>query len=426
MINENIGKTPLLIGTFISDWLVRCWDERKWENELSAMQEIGMKYLILAPNILCKADQSWVANYPTNIEHAKDVYDGIDVIENILFNAKKFGMKVFLGLNMDDKWWDNWWDTDVTTSNREWLYDKMQLGNVVADELYNRYRYRYPETFYGWYWVWEFWNSQIMTLNAPGRNQNIETLSNCLNINLDHLSKLDMSMPVLLSPFANMALNTAEDVYHMWKDIFAKTRFREGDIFCPQDSVGAGGTKLHQLRGCYAAYKKAADTCPGLKLWANNENFEQTDWSSATLDRFILQLEITSAFAEHNITFAYNNYYSPLNVDKGFHETFKVYIRNGFLPTKLPEMPQNVRICTNDTTAVIEWDECSNVAGYYIFKNGKVIGSVKCRRDDGKGYIPKMQCSFTDMEIDTASTIEYGVCAFDFAGNFSFINKKAV
>jgi hypothetical protein len=416
-------KKNSLIGTFISDWLVKNWSDETWRKELTAMQEIGIEYLILAPTVLFNKDGKWLVNYPTQIEGAKDSYDGIDLVENILRNAKKFNIKVLFGLNMDDKWWENWWDVNVTTANREWLYKQMKLGNIVADELYSKYHSRYPDIFIGWYWVWEMWNFSIMTLDSIGRNQNIQTLTNCLNITLDHLTKLDKSMPVLFSPFANLALNTIEDVYHMWKDIFASTKFRNGDIFCPQDSVGAGGTKLSQLRECFMAFKKAVDTKPGLKLWANNENFEQSDWSSATLDRFIQQIKITSEFAEHNITFAYNNYYSPLNTDKGFHETFKYYVNNGKLPIKLPQIPLNVTQSIDNDKSVIRWTECESVAGYLIYKNSKLIGSVKCNKDDGKGYIEKMNCIINDADFCNDSSAEYAVCSFDFAGNLSLQSK---
>lgn len=408
-----------LSGTFISDWLVRNWDDDKWARELSAMREIDMEYLILAPNVLYKNDGTWVANYPTEIDGARQSYDGNDMLETMLRNAKKFGMKVFLGLNMNEKWWENWWDTQTTQVNKEWLYEQMQVGNVVADELYDRYHSRYPETFYGWYWVWEFWNSTAMTLAAFGRNQNIDILVNCLNINLDHLTKLDPSMPLLLSPFANMNITTYDDLYYMWKDIVLAAHFREGDILCPQDSVGAGGTKMTELRSCYASYKAACGHKPGLRFWANNESFDHTDWSSASLDRFVNQLEITAEFAEINITFAYNNYYSPINTDRGFHEAFKHYLRTGKLSSEPPASPAAVRVTEYQDGVIVEWDSCCNAAGYYIFKNGKIAGSVKCQRDDGRGYIPDIPRQFIDKKGNVQD--RYGVAAFSFEGNFSLI-----
>lgn len=408
-----------LSGTFISDWLVKNWDDEKWAQELSSMREIGMEYLILAPTVLHRNDGSWYVIYPTEIEGAKESYDSIDVIETLLSNAQKYGLKVFLGLNMHERWWDFWWNSQKTLAGSEWLYEQMRLGNTVADEIYERYHSRYPDTFYGWYWVWEFWNSKIMALSAEGRSQNIRVLTNCLNINLDHLSKLDSSMPFMFSPFANMSISTYDDLYYMWKDIFKTTHFREGDIFCPQDSVGAGGTKLPELRQCYKVYKAACEQKKEIRFWANNESFVQSDWSSALLDRFVSQLEITGEFAEKNITFTFNNYYGPVNAGKGFYNAFKEYLETGTLSMEAPSSPEFVQVKKEENGVALEWDSCGDVAGYSIFRNNEPIGSVKMQRDDGKGFILPMACRF----VDENGSLEdkYGVASVSYEGNYSLV-----
>lgn len=415
--DQQLGRK--LSGTFISDWLVKNWDDEKWAQELASMRDIGMEYLILAPTVLHKNDNSWYVLYPTQVDEAKNSYDNIDVIETLLRHAKKFGMKVFLGLNMDDKWWDFWWDSQKTLANSHWLYQQMELGNAVADEVYDRYHSRYPDTFYGWYWVWEFWNAKIMTLSAAGRNQNINVLANCLNINLDHLTKLDPSMPLMLSPFANMSITTYDDLYYMWKDILKATHFREGDIFCPQDSVGAGGTKLPELRQCYQTYKAACEQKQGLRFWANNESFEQSDWSSALLDRFISQLEITGEFAEKNITFTFNNYYSPVNAERGFYKALKQYLETGILSFDAPSSPKYAQVKKEKDGIVVEWESCGDVAGYSIFKNNEPIGSVKSQRDDGKGFILPISCRFVDEKGSEED--QYGVASVSYEGNYSLV-----
>ena len=39
----------------------------------------------------------------------------------------------------------------------------------------------------------------------------------------------------------------AEECGKMWTNVFAQTDFRPGDIFAPQDCVGAGGLNLDNL-----------------------------------------------------------------------------------------------------------------------------------------------------------------------------------
>lgn len=401
-----------LIGTFLSEWLVASWDDALWEQELSAMQEIGMRYLILAPTVYRSPEGKAMACYATAIPSVLPRKSATDVVESLLRNARKFGMKVFLGLNMDDLWWKMWWDTRYTLAQRDWLTGQMHVGNQVAQELYQRYHTAYPDTFYGWYWVWEFWNTPIMALKKRRRGEAIQLFADVMNVNLDYLSALNPSMPLLFSPFANMTLTDDDDLYHMWKDIFSATRFRDGDIFCPQDSIGAGGTKLPQLRSCYAAYKRACDTKPELRFWSNNENFEASDWSSAFLDRFVEQMEVTGEFSEENITFAYNNYYSPVNVGRGFHDAYRHYLESGSLDFTSPDAPQEVVLTESEGHQQLSWSACHRAAAYQIFKNGKAYGSVKQGRNDGKGYVPPMPCHVT---VD-ATDAEYAVAAISWEG----------
>ena len=401
-----------LIGTFLSEWLVAGWDDALWEQELTAMREIGMEYLILAPTVFRALDKPATACYATSIPSVFSRQSPNDLIDTLLRNARKFDMKVFLGLNMDDLWWKLWWKTRYTLSRRDWLLEQMHTGNQAAGEMYQRYHGAYPDTFYGWYWVWEFWNSPIMAPNRFRRDDSIRMLADSLNINLDYLTALDSAMPLLFSPFANMTLTTEEDLYHIWKDIFACTRFREGDIFCPQDSIGAGGTKMPELRGCYAAYRRACDTKPCLRFWANNESFDVSDWSSAFLSRFVEQMETTGEFTEENITFAYNNYYSPVNVGGGFHNAYLRYLQTGALDMSAPAAPGEVWLTESEGQKLLQWSACERAAAYQIYKNGKIYGSIKQGRNDGKGFVPALPCEYpADME-----RADYAVAAISWEG----------
>ena len=220
---------PRVDGSFIQSWLVVNWDDAKWLKEFEYLKEAGMHYLIFAPSAQCESGKTTRTIYPSAIE-GYQIYDGYpDLIDNCLRNAQKAGIKIFLGLNMHDDWWKKYAD------DPQWLYDRMQEGNAVADELYGSYKSKYPDAFYGWYWVWEVDNNNF---KAPGQQ---EVLSNALNINLDYLSKLDKSMPLLFSPFMNKKCGDAYEYRKMWENVFSLTRFRAGDIFCPQDCIGAGG-----------------------------------------------------------------------------------------------------------------------------------------------------------------------------------------
>ena len=61
---------------------------------------------------------------------------------------RKNGIKVFVGLNFNERWWKVDYDA-------RWLLEQMEMGNKVADELVVLYKEKYPDAMYGWYWVWE-------------------------------------------------------------------------------------------------------------------------------------------------------------------------------------------------------------------------------------------------------------------------------
>lgn len=417
---------PVLGGTFLADSVFRNWTDADWEKEFEAYREIGLKYLVMTSNIVRRKDGSCGVCYPTKLPGFKESYDGRDLIGALLRNAQKYGLKVFMGLNFDDNWWDYFWDTDYTTVNRQWLYDQMKLGNQIADELYEMYHETYPDAFYGWYWIWEFWNSTAMTLNTKGRMQNIRIFANCLNISLEHFTELNPAMPMMLSPYANLKLETSkQDLYSMWKDILAAANFRDGDILCPQDSVGAGGVTFDQFEDFYEAFRKAADTKPGLKLWANNEDFVFSDWSSSCLDRFVKQLELSDPYVEQHLTYAYNCFYSPVNANPGYHAAYKRYYETGKLACAIPEPPVRIKAEAEGESTVIRWDFDSDkkaVAGFDVYRDNVYIGGTRWKRFDGKETAPDLECSFTDdkiSEVKEKAEVEYAVAAVDFDGNNS-------
>ena len=109
-----------------------------------------MDMLIFMHTVL-SSEQGRISFYPSQLEGVKGSEN--DLMENCLRNARLAGFKVIIGLNFDDCWWK------PETWSKEWLTEQMELGNRVAAELIERYKSRYPDTMYGWYWVWEIIDS---------------------------------------------------------------------------------------------------------------------------------------------------------------------------------------------------------------------------------------------------------------------------
>lgn len=402
---------PVAVGTFIQWYLVKDWTDAQWTAEFRAMKDVGMEYLVFAPAL---DSTHRMAFYPTKLPNCTLIKENPDLVETCLRTAKRAGIKVFLGLNMHDDWWKK------EANDPPWLYAQMEEGNAVADELYSRYHARYAGTFVGWYWVWEIDN---LNFNTPAR---VDTIVNALNINLRHLKALPTRLPVMLCPFMNAIVGKPEAYQAFWTTVFARTALSDGDIFCPQDSVGAGGLKLEQVPAWFAALRKAVDTKPGLRFWSDTETFDQRDWTSAPLNRFVAQMKSVQPYVERCLTFAYSHYYSPNTVNPGYQRTYKEYVRSGKLDDVSPSQPAEFQAKKRAGDVLLWWKASTDnvgVCGYVISRNGSPVHRMQLPRTPD----PKlMWLEWTDTNAPIGPTTVYAVQAYDFAGNLSAGVEKPV
>ena len=231
------AKKAAIDGSFITEELCGFWTDARWQQEFATMKEAGMHYIIIQQVANSYPGKVTKTIYPSalpNTEAAK-ARNGAkypDVVDALLRNAETAGMKVFIGIDMNDNWWR------VYASDTTWLYNQMRLDNSICDELWNRYKSKYPEAFYGWYWSYE-----VDNVNWATEAQQ-QVLINAMNIQLDHLTSSGKRLPFMWCPFMNSRLGTPEDYEKMWENVLAGIHTTTGDIFCPQDCVGAGGLKI--------------------------------------------------------------------------------------------------------------------------------------------------------------------------------------
>ncbi len=395
---------PIAAGTFIQDYLVANWDDARWQEEFRLLKSAGMEYLIFAPAVHTDKEGLSRSIYPSKIKNVQQKGKK-DLIDMCLRNAERAGFKVFIGLNFNESWWKS------DYSNTDWLKGQMEIGNLVADELAERYMKRYPKSFFGWYWVWEVAN--IQPLSQPA---NQLALAKAININLAHRNKKYPNMPFMIAPYMNYRIGNAKDYGRIWENIFAKADFKAGDIFAPQDCVGAGGLEMEHIPEWFAELGKAVKTKPGLRFWSDAETFDQRFWTSAPINRFVKQMQLVSPYVSRIITFAYSHYYSPLNGDKLFHNSYLDYVKTG----KLPEIknllpPINIRKTKLNDKIVLEWDEAKNnnpISGYYIYKNGKLTANIQYRK------FKNLKREFIDDQLSVNDFL-YEISAYNAAGDES-------
>lgn len=414
-VNRSIPKTD---GSFIQSDMVADWDDEKWLKEFDYLKQADMHYLVMGTSET--EGEITKAIYPTHIPGGVMKYPGIDIVDMCLRNAEKTQFKVFLGINLNTAWWKKY------ASDPEWLYKQMERSNLIADELYKMYHDKYPKAFYGWYWVYEVDNYNFDT------KAKFEVLAKALNINLVHLREKNERLPVMLSPYMNSKLGSAKQYAKNWAYFFENTELGQGDIFCPQDSVGGGGLTIDQSEEWFKELRKAVAKKSGLLFWANNETFDHNNWCSAPLNRFIKQMELVRPYVSNLINFAYCHYYSPNNIDEGFHKTYLDYIKKGKLETIAPSVPKIYSISSISSNRIkICWSNAKDdfgIFGYELWRNNKLVFTTMAQRRYG-GVQRELSTDYEDTVRRSfiKSKYIYKVRAFDFAGNYSdFSNQSEI
>lgn len=410
---------PEFNGTFVQSWLSGSWDEERWADEIETMEKDGVKYLVLQDLASKDAEGNWTIYYDSDLPAFQNADVGTDVLANALKAVKGSDIQIFVGLTS----FDNLWSTGTITK------EYGEVCNVTADmmqEIYNTYYKGNEANFYSWYFTMEFSNNILMQLGMPN-------IIKGLNVVLDKATAIDPSIPLMMSPFTSNYLSFGKGAALMqWMKLFSAGHWRDGDIFAPQDAVGAAWIEEDDLVDIWKMYSLAIEQCSAdVKLWANCENFTSAVADSfgagfinppasenvvnvpVTLDRFAYQMDVASRYCENIITFSYSHYYSENERSDVFIRTYRDYVENGYaLEKEAPVMGKFSKTAT-DEGVELNWEQATDNIGishYRVMKNGEFLH----RAETFDGY---HRVSFTDANGSIGD--RYTIVAFDAAGNIS-------
>lgn len=306
---------PVVTGTFLQLWAFKYYSVSQWENHFNKLLEVGIDTVILQWTATTPYGKFKDCYYDTSLANGNSDSDYVcysSCISQMFEAAKTTGTKIYLGLNISDEWWKF---SSLTT---RWSASQADAGVKIAKELYEKYYSDYTENFAGWYWAWELYNHMSGSLAADA--------AQFINLYIDGLNAIDPSLPLMLSPFISdkVSENVTESV---WDTFLSAANFRKGDIFCCQDSVGAGHLPLEKLDSYCEAIYKSVSRKEGLIFRANNENFNE-NFTPADLARFVEQMKITDKYVTGHVTFAYSHYYNP-DKHPDLHQKYKNYYETG-------------------------------------------------------------------------------------------------
>lgn len=288
---------------FIQAWLCADWSVEEFTAHLDKLKLLGINSIILQSTISMDDGGVTECYYPGEYASANMkegyTYSPTNTVLNLLTAAKAIGFKVFLGLNSHDGWWE------TENMNSTWLTNASNIDNTIATELYTLYHENFADTLQGWYFVYEMYNNPFTGW--------FTLWSDMINNTLAHLTALDSSLPLLLSPYySTYYAGTMSSIETKWSDFFEKTNFRAGDIVAPQDSFGMAEATATQddidfVKSYLTAFSNAAKHNANITFWVNCEIFTP-DYGNATKARFNTQLEVASGFTDTVITFSFSHY----------------------------------------------------------------------------------------------------------------------
>ena len=425
-------------GTFIQPWLYMTYDEEQWHNEMQALKDIGIQYLIMGDVANHNTDGTWTVYYPSQLDYLRD-YVAYDAIEPLLYYCDQYDIKLYLGMGLDCAW-----NSDIVSEEgRKANQDYMQQCNEITTELFNQYKSRYPDTYYGFYFVTELYNTIYMETDT-GIDAYAESLDEMFTMVIDNCNGLDASMPLLFSPYVNIfgygyASINADRFTEYWAQVLSRIPFRNGDMICPQDSCGGGGLDAAHLAQWTKAYRNAVDRSNAargttLLLGTNAEMFVQPDAYRMSVPHgvsysgikhvrdFTARLEAANPYVDSLFCFAYPHHYSPYNTEPQFHACLKTYLETGEIETEKPTPPTRVeiRLTENQGKQLPEFTftgmtDNTAVVHTNIYQNGKLYDYIVPAVKVGGN---QTQNVWTDYEFIHDNAV-YEVECVDVCGNVS-------
>lgn len=402
---------PTVSGTFMQPWAFAGYDLAQMTQHLQNLKDVGIDLLILQ-NTFHYNGKVTKAFFEDSFdqEQLADTYnrDAAGFMGVVLEAAKTCGMEVYIGLANDGDWWNK------VFSDEAWLDDHVAVSLQAAQQIYEGYKSSYPDTLTGWYFWPEYWNMDC-------DEQQLALATKFISDYRDGLYAIDSEMPFLLSPFITDDVDAAK-TEEFWTQVLSASTLRDGDIFCCQDSVGAGHVTVEQLDGYFAAMKAAAQTKSGLKFWANNEDFTP-EYKSADMGRLKQQLDITHKYADTHISFAFCHYRNPDMGKTNAYEAYKHYFETGELVKQTAASPdvtvESVEQGFYVNFTVTVDNSKGDVYALFITKDGEEI----CKRyfdTDADAATEVLTVTCTDLNVNVGPVQRYyTIYTMDFYGNLS-------
>lgn len=398
-----------------------------------------------------------------------------DQVGGLLAAAKNAGVRVWLGLQIDEvPWFGNGRDT------QGWMDAQTQLSKEIFDQLWAKYGATYKAQIAGVYLPFEANTTDYRATDTPSDPVAHAqfTRFQLLNGYMDTVSKYVTGkvpgLGVMASPYHVASIGadpassdqvTARGTYSaVVKNLVTGSSV---SVWAPQDAVGAQYETTDDVAAWMVAARAGLDGAgTTTKLWGTVELYSRQGVANMPVQQVVLNMAAmnkpvggASAHLDGWAGFSGNamitsTWWWNWRANQATTAAYATYLRYGWAPTqKVPAIGADSYPGNNQVTAAllgssfdvsVQWPmlaaskpQDSNgtgvvipVAGYQVFRDGAPIGQVPqpLQRDwaatnqDQYGFqLPDTGTNgvlaFTDPSMQTGRTYTYQVAAFDAYGN---------
>ncbi len=327
----------ILEGTFIQPNLISDWKSEQFDQHFKEYRAIGFDHIILQwieyKNLSASIRHTY---YPSSLQGRKLEKD---LLTNLLNYGQKNNIKIYIGLNINDEWWEII-DKSPTELN-EWWNNEAAESIMLVNDIWNKYK-QYAKlhgfnALAGWYIAFEADNFYFNTVEK----QNI--LAKQYNVIVNNIHKIT-NLPVMISPYFNRALGLIygpKKWRSMWENILYQTDI---DIIALQDGIGCDREVICEDKNREKAIKNVGKWFKAtrdairkskkkIELWSDLETFveERVDGKSrfeaASIDRIICQIEAELPLVDKFTSFSFQAYQDYDKAPRLF-EDYKKYVDN--------------------------------------------------------------------------------------------------
>lgn len=279
-----------------------------WRAKIREISQTGMEYIVVMATALYDRCFFPSAVFPLADMPCKDP------IEEILDEADKCNIKVFLG----NGFYGDWTKAHRNITDKEVIHRSFTAMNELA-ALYGSHK-----SFYGWYYP----DESCIILNFS------KDFVKYVNLCSEECRRLTPDKKTLIAPYGtNLALTNK---------CYVKTLSElDVDFIAYQDEVGVRKTPVKRTRRIYERLRKAHDKAGRSQLWADIElfDFEGTVYKSALIpadfNRIKQQIENAAPYCDKILCYQYLGIMNPADSSAfaghpdsaKLHEEYMKYIK---------------------------------------------------------------------------------------------------